>query len=198
MGYSEPILRVIQEFSRLPGIGEKTAERLAFHLLVQSSDDGLALAHAIRDLKEKVKSCSVCYNITEQDPCPICSDQKRDAHQVCVVEQMTDLWAIEKSGAYRGGYHVLHGTLAPIDGVGPEDLTIRKLIERVNQGGASEVILATNPTIEGDATAFYIRKAIDSPNVRISRLARGISAGSSLEYANRTIVSDAFQGRREF
>ena len=198
MGYSEPIQKVIHEFSRLPGIGEKTAERLAFYLLAQSRDEGLTLAHAIRDLKEKVKSCSVCYNITEQDPCPICSDKKRDLNQVCVVEQMKDLWAIEKSGAYRGGYHVLHGTLAPIDGVGPEDLTIRKLIERVKQGGANEVILATNPTIEGDATAFFIRKAIDGFEVKVSRLARGISAGSSLEYANRTIVSDAFQGRREF
>jgi|TARA_B100001964_G_C14060757_1_gene521296 recombination protein RecR len=198
MGYSEPIQKVIHEFSRLPGIGEKTAERLAFYLLAQSRDEGLTLAHAIRDLKEKVKSCSVCYNITEQDPCPICSDKKRDLNQVCVVEQMKDLWAIEKSGAFRGGYHVLHGTLAPIDGVGPEDLTIRKLIERVKQGGANEVILATNPTIEGDATAFFIRKAIDGFEVKVSRLARGISAGSSLEYANRTIVSDAFQGRREF
>jgi len=198
MGYSEPIQKVIHEFSRLPGIGEKTAERLAFYLLAQSRDEGLTLAHAIRDLKEKVKSCSVCYNITEQDPCPICSDKKRDLNQVCVVEQMKDLWAIEKSGAYRGGYHVLHGTLAPIDGVGPEDLTIRKLVERVKQGGANEVILATNPTIEGDATAFFIRKAIDGFEVKVSRLARGISAGSSLEYANRTIVSDAFQGRREF
>lgn len=198
MGYSEPIQKVIHEFSRLPGIGEKTAERLAFYLLAQSRDEGLTLAHAIRDLKEKVKSCSVCYNITEQDPCLICADDKRDLKQVCVVEQMKDLWAIEKSGAYKGGYHVLHGTLAPIDGVGPEDLTIRKLIDRVKKGEANEVILATNPTIEGDATAFFIRKAIDSPEVTISRLARGISAGSSLEYANRTIVSDAFQGRREF
>jgi recombination protein RecR len=198
MGYSEPIQKVIHEFSRLPGIGEKTAERLTFYLLAQSRDEGLTLAHAIRDLKEKVKSCSVCYNITEQDPCPICSDKKRDLNQVCVVEQMKDLWAIEKSGAYKGGYHVLHGTLAPIDGVGPEDLTIRKLVERVKQGGANEVILATNPTIDGDATAFFIRKAIDGSEVKVSRLARGISAGSSLEYANRTIVSDAFQGRREF
>ena len=198
MGYSEPIQKVIHEFSRLPGIGEKTAERLTFYLLAQSRDEGLTLAHAIRDLKEKVKSCSVCYNITEQDPCPICSDKKRDLNQVCVVEQMKDLWAIEKSGAYKGGYHVLHGTLAPIDGVGPEDLTIRKLVERVKQGGANEVILATNPTIDGDATAFFIRKAIDGLEVKVSRLARGISAGSSLEYANRTIVSDAFQGRREF
>lgn len=195
--YSEPILRLIQELSKLPGIGEKTAERLAFHLLAQPKDEGLQLADAIRGLKEKVKTCALCYNISELDPCAICADPKRDRTQVCVVEQMKDLWTIEKSGSYRGLYHVLHGHLAPLDGVGPEELTIRRLVERVKNGGIEEVILATNPTMEGDATAYYIRGALASTVVRITRIAKGIPAGSSLEYMNRTIVSDALEGRRD-
>lgn len=197
MSYSEPILRLIQEFSKLPGIGEKTAERLAFHLLAQSKDEALKLAAAIRDLKETVKACSSCYNISEQDPCAICSDPKRETAFVCVVEQMKDLWAIEKSGSYRGLYHVLHGHLAPLDGVGPEHLTIQRLVDRIRKGGVQEVILATNPTMEGDATAYFLREALASSGVRLTRIARGIPAGSSLEYSNRTIVSDALTGRRE-
>lgn len=197
MPYSEPILRLIQEFSKLPGVGEKTAERLAFHLLSQSKDDALKLADAIRDLKETVRSCSACYNISEQDPCAICSDPKRDTTVVCVVEQMKDLWAIEKSGSHRGLYHVLHGHLAPLDGVGPEHLTIQRLVDRVRKGGIQEVILATNPTMEGDATAYYIRTALTPMGTKVTRIARGIPAGSSIEYSNRTIVSDALQGRRE-
>lgn len=194
---SEPVLRIIQELSKLPGIGEKTAERLAFHLLSQSKEDALRLADAIRDLKESVKTCATCYNIGEQDPCAICADAKRERTQVCVVEQMKDLWAIEKSGSFRGLYHVLHGHLAPIDGVGPESLTIHRLVDRVKTGGIQEVILATNPTVEGDATAYYIRAALAPFGTRVTRIAKGIPAGSSLEYANRTIVSDALQGRRE-
>ncbi len=198
MSYSEPILRLIQEFAKLPGIGEKTAERLAFHLLAQSQEEVLLLASALRDLKERVRACGTCYTISEQDPCVICSDPKRETAVVCVVEQMKDLWSIEKSGAYRGLYHVLHGHLAPLDGIGPEHLTIRKLVERVGKGSIQEVILATNPTMEGDATAHYLRQALSSAAVRVTRIARGIPAGSSLEYSNRTIVSDALQGRREW
>lgn len=197
MGYAEPIVRLIQELTKLPGIGEKTAERLTFHLLAQPKEEGLRLAEAVRDLKEKVKSCSACYNITEVDPCSICADPRRDHASVCVVEHGKDVWAIEKSGAYRGVYHVLHGHLSPLDGVGPENLTIGRLAERVRRGGIQEVILATNPTAEGDATAFYIQKTLAPLGARVTRIARGLPAGSSLEYASRTILNDALQGRRE-
>ncbi|HLF92287.1 MAG TPA: recombination mediator RecR [Planctomycetota bacterium] len=198
MGNAEPIVRLIQELGKLPGIGEKTAERLAFHLLAQPKSEALLLANAVRDLKEQVKSCTTCYNISEQESCEICSDPKRDPAVVCVVEQTRDLWAIERSGSYRGAYHVLHGHLAPLDGVGPENLTIPRLLDRVKKGGIREVILATNPTTEGDATAFYIQKALAAPGVQVTRIARGIPAGSTLEYSDRTVVGDALSGRREF
>lgn len=195
MPYAEPILRLIQEFAKLPGIGEKTAERLAFHLLAQPRAEALQLAEAVRVLKDQVKSCGSCYNISERDPCEICSDPKRDLATLCVVEQTRDVWAIERSGSYRGAYHVLHGRLAPLDGVGPENLTIPGLLERVRKGGIREVILATNPTAEGDATAFYLQKAMPS-GVAVTRIARGIPAGSTLEYSDRTVVNDALSGRR--
>jgi recombination protein RecR len=196
MAYAEPITRLIQELAKLPGIGEKTAERLAFHLLAQPKSEALLLAQAVRDLKEQVKSCAGCYTISEKDPCEICSDARRDQGIVCVVEQTRDLWAIERSGSYRGGYHVLHGHLAPLDGVGPENLTIPGLLARIRKGGIREVILATNPTAEGDATAFYIQRAI-GPGIQVTRIARGIPAGSTLEYSDRTVVGDALSGRRE-
>ena len=194
---SEPIVRVIQELAKLPGIGEKTAERLAFHLLAQPKSEAMLLANAVRDLKEQVKACIKCYNISEIDLCEVCSDAKRDHGLICVVEQTRDLWAIERTGSFRGAYHVLHGHLSPLDGVGPENLTIPGLVERVKQGGVREVILATNPTTEGDATAFYIQKAIGS-TAQVTRIARGIPAGSTLEYSDRTVVGDALSGRREF
>jgi len=197
MPVSEPIVRLIQELSKLPGIGEKSAERLAFHLLAQPKSEAMLLANAVRDLKEQVKSCTKCYNISETDFCEVCSDEKRDAGLICVVEQTRDLWAIERTGEFRGAYHVLHGHLSPLDGVGPENLTIPGLLDRVRKGGVREVILATNPTTEGDATAFYIQKAIGSVT-RVTRIARGISAGSTLEYSDRTVVGDALTGRREF
>ena len=197
MAPNEPIVRLIQELSKLPGIGEKTAERLAFHLLAQPKSEAMLLANAVRDLKEQVKSCTKCYNISETDFCEVCSDEKRDAGLICVVEQTRDLWAIERTGEFRGAYHVLHGHLSPLDGVGPENLTIPGLLDRVRKGGVREVILATNPTTEGDATAFYIQKAIGA-GTRVTRIARGISAGSTLEYSDRTVVGDAISGRREF
>ena len=197
MPVSEPIVRLIQELSKLPGIGEKTAERLAFHLLAQPKSEAMLLANAVRDLKEQVKSCIKCYNISEVDLCEVCSDARRDHGLICVVEQTRDLWAIERTGAFRGAYHVLHGHLSPLDGVGPEHLTIPGLIDRVKQGGVREVILATNPTTEGDATAFYIQKAIGA-SAQVTRIARGIPAGSTLEYSDRTVVGDALSGRREF
>jgi recombination protein RecR len=196
MSYAEPILRLIQELAKLPGVGEKTAERLAFHLLAQPQSEALLLAAAIRDLKEKVKSCGSCYNTCEMDPCGICSSAVRDQTVVCVVERSRDVWAIERSGAYRGVYHVLHGHLSPLDGVGPENLTVPGLLERVRTKGIREVILATNPTAEGDATAFYLQKAL-GPGVRTTRIARGIPAGSTLEYSDRAAVGDALAGRRE-
>ncbi|HLY10966.1 MAG TPA: recombination mediator RecR [Planctomycetota bacterium] len=197
MPTSEPIVRVIQELAKLPGIGEKTAERLAFHLLAQPKSEAMLLANAVRDLKEQVKSCTKCYNISDADLCEVCSDAKRDQGLICVVEQTRDLWAIERTGAFRGAYHVLHGHLAPLDGVGPEHLTIPALIDRIRKGGVREVILATNPTTEGDATAFYIQKAVGA-SVQVTRIARGIPAGSTLEYSDRTVVGDALSGRREF
>jgi recombination protein RecR len=197
MSTAEPIVRVIQELAKLPGIGEKTAERLAFHLLAQPKSEAMLLANAVRDLKEQVKSCTKCYNISEVDLCEVCSDPKRDQGLICVVEQTRDLWAIERTGAFRGAYHVLHGHLSPLDGVGPEHLTIPALLDRIRKGGVREVILATNPTTEGDATAFYIQKAIGS-GAQVTRIARGIPAGSTLEYSDRTVVGDALSGRREF
>jgi recombination protein RecR len=197
MAVSEPIIHLIQELTKLPGIGEKSAERLAFHLLAQPCSEALLLSQAIRDLKEHVKSCARCYNICEADLCGVCADSKRDHGLVCVVEQTRDLWAIERSGTYRGSYHVLHGRLSPLDGVGPENLTIPGLLDRVSKGGIREVILATNPTPEGDATAFYIQKALGTV-AQVTRIARGIPAGSTLEYSDRTVVGDALTGRREF
>jgi recombination protein RecR len=197
MGTPDVLLRLIGELSKLPGIGEKTAERLAFHLLAQPKSEAMLLANAVRDLKEQLKSCARCYNISQQELCEICADGKRDAGLVCVVEQTRDLWAIERSGAFRGTYHVLHGRLAPLDGVGPENLTILGLVDRVKLGGIREVILATNPTTEGDATAFYLQKAL-AGLVPVSRIARGLPAGSTLEYADRTVVGDALSGRRTF
>ena len=197
MATNEPIVRLIQELSKLPGIGEKTAERLAFHLLAQPKSEAMLLSNAVRDLKEQVKSCTKCYNISETDFCDVCADSKRDAGLICVVEQTRDLWAIERTGEFRGAYHVLHGHLSPLDGVGPENLTIPGLLDRVRKGGIREVILATNPTTEGDATAFYIQKAIGS-GIKVTRIARGIAAGSTLEYSDRTVVGDALSGRREF
>jgi len=197
MGYTEPVLRLLKELCKLPGIGEKTAERLAFHLLASPADDALLLAQAIRDLKEHAQTCAACYNISEKSPCGICSDPKRNLRIVCVVEQSRDVWTIEKSGVYRGAYHVLQGRLSPLDGVGPEQLTIEPLLARLRDGAVNELILATNPTAEGDATAYYIRERAASLNVRITRLARGLPAGSSLEFANRTMVQDALEGRKE-
>ena len=196
MGYAKPIVRLIEELSKLPGIGEKTAERLTFHLLAQPNSEVMLLSDALREVKQQVKTCETCYNLSEQDPCEVCSDARRDHALVCVIEQARDLWAIERSGAYHGGYHVLHGHLAPLDGVGPENLTIPGLVNRVRKGGIREVILATNPTTEGDATAFYIHKSLGS-DVQVTRIARGIPAGSTLEYSDRTVLGDALSGRRE-
>lgn len=192
----EPITQLIQELTRLPGIGERTAERLAFFLVSQPAETALRLSDAVRDLKEKLHACRECCSITDVDPCVVCRNERRDRSLVMVVETMRDLWAMEKSHAFAGVYHVLHGRLSPLDGVRPEDLTLGKLTDRIQRGGVDEVILATNPTAEGDATAFYLQERLAASNVRVTRLARGLPAGSTIEYASRSVLSDALEGRR--
>ena len=193
----EPMETLIREFAKLPGIGRKTAERLAFHILAQPASEAMLLADAVKKVKESVKSCSICYNMADGPSCPICSSTSRDGAILCVVEQAKDLWSIAKSGSFRGLYHVLQGCICPLDGIGPEHLTIARLVDRVSRGGVKELIIATNPTAEGDATAYYLQKVLAGKNVRITRIARGIPAGSSLEYANRAILMDAIEGRKE-
>jgi recombination protein RecR len=190
------VTRLIDEFSRLPGIGPKTAARLTYYLLRASDENALALAEALRDLKATTRYCSTCYNITEQDPCPICSDEKRDRSLICVVEEPLDVIAFERTENYRGLYHVLHGAINPIEGIGPDQLRIRELVARVNQGAIREVIMATNVGLEGDATAMYIHRQLQG-QVRLTRLARGLPVGADLEYADSITLSGALDGRRE-
>jgi recombination protein RecR len=194
----DPLARLIEALTGLPGIGAKTAERMAFHLLMVTPEEAMRLAYAIRDVKEKVRPCSVCFNIGSSDPCAVCRDERRDRSLLCVVEQPGDLWAIERTAQFRGVYHVLLGRLAPLDGVGPDRLTAQKLVERLRSGAIREVILATNPTAEGDATSVYLQRLVQPLGVKVTRLARGLPSGSTLEYANRAVVMDALQGRREF
>ncbi len=195
---SESVTKLVDEFAKLPGIGRKSAERLAYHVLRVHQSDALALAEAIKSVKENVRSCRNCYNLTEQDECEICRDPKRDRGQLCVVEQPRDVIALEQPGTYRGLYHVLLGRIAPLDGVGPEQLTIEALVERVAGGEFREVIMATNPTLEGDGTALYISNMLAGMPLQITRLARGITSGSVLEFANKEILADALAGRQKF
>lgn len=193
-----PIARLIAEFGKLPGIGPKSAERITHYLLGADRSQALALADALRAVKDNVRRCRQCCHLTEAELCSFCSDPRRDAGQICVVEQPRDLTAIERAGAYRGLYHVLHGRLAPLDNVGPENLTIDRLLERVRHGGVTEVIMATNPTLEGDGTALFISNMLANSGVRITRLARGLPSGSVLEFANNQMLADALEGRRAF
>lgn len=188
--------RLVAELSKFPGIGGKTAARLAFFLLRQSSADVEALAEAILDLKRKTRFCSICQHITEADPCRICSDPARDDSLLCIVETPQDLLAVERSHSFRGRYHVLHGALSPLDGVGPNDLKIPQLMERLRQGGIEEVLVATNFTVEGDATALYLARQIQTVGARVTRLAYGIPMGSELEYIDEATVNRAIEGRR--
>ncbi len=195
---TESVANLIQEFNKLPGIGKKSAERLTYHILRVHASEALALAEAIRRVKENVRYCGTCYNLSESDQCAICRDPKRQRDLLCVVEQPRDLMVLEGTGIYHGLYHVLLGRIAPLEGIGPDQLTIDALVSRVREGSIKELIMATNPTTEGDGTALYISNLLSELPVRVTRLARGITPGSVLEFANREILSDALTGRQEF
>jgi len=190
--------RLVKEFGRLPGIGPKTAERLTHYLLAADKKEALALAEALRGIAEQIHACRQCFNLTEGDLCSICSDPRRDVSLICVVEQPRDLAALERAGSYKGLYHVLQGRLAPLENIGPEQLTVDSLLRRVRAGGVQEIILATNPTTEGDGTALYISSLLADTGVRVTRLARGLPSGSVLEFANSQMLVDALEGRRSF
>lgn len=195
-GTPEPIARLIEQFHKLPGIGPKSAQRLAYHVLRIGDQEAEAFANAILEVKQRIRLCSVCCYITERDPCGYCTDERRDRSIVCAVEQALDIAAIERSGGYRGLYHVLHGVLNPMDGVGPEDLRFRELLSRVQQGEITEVIMATNPSLEGEATAMYASKLLGPLGVRVTRLARGLPSGADLEYADDVTLFRALEGRQ--
>jgi recombination protein RecR len=195
--HAKPIDRLIEALTRLPGIGKKTASRLAFHILRSSLSDAQELAKSILDVKEKIRLCSVCFNLTDDDPCQICQNPNRSSEILCVVEGPNDLMAIENTGEYGGRYHVLHGTISPLEGVGPEDIKIKELIERLKKGKISEVILATNPTVEGGTTALYLTDLLRPLGVKITRIAYGIPVGSEIEYADGMTLLKALEGRRE-
>jgi len=187
--------RLMTELVRLPGIGPRSAERIAFHLLRTDKTEAMALAEAIRDVKENLRHCSRCYNLTDEDPCPICRDPGRDASLIVVVEQPKDVILLEQTGLLKGHYHVLMGHIAPLEGIEPQDLTIDALVRRVKTGGVREVLLATNPTMEGDGTALYIQSVLKPVGVAVSRLARGLAVGSQVEYASRAMLEAAITGR---
>jgi len=189
--------KLVAEFKKLPGIGSRTAERLAYHILRSSKDEAMELARAVRDVKQNMRHCRECFNLTENELCRICSDPRRDRGTICVIEQPRDLWAFEKAGSYNGLYHVLLGRLAPLEDVGPEALTLDELVARAGRDEVKEVIVATNPSLEGDGTAAYVRERLAETGVKITRIARGIPAGSSIEYSNTNILQDALAERRE-
>ncbi len=193
----KPVLRLIEAFSRLPGIGPKSASRLTYYLIRSQSDEATELSDALKELRERIQFCSTCFNITEQSPCVICQSDERDRSVICVVEEPLDVMAIERTREYRGLYHVLHGVISPMDGVGPEDLRVRELIDRVAASRVKEIILATNPSLEGENTAMYIQRKLAQPGIKITRLARGLPMGGDLEYADEVTLARAFEGRRE-
>jgi recombination protein RecR len=192
-----PVARLIEAFAQLPGIGPKTASRLTFYLLRRPAEQSQALADALRGMAENTVFCSTCFNITEQSPCPVCSDDTRDRSILCVVEEPLDVIAIDRTGEYRGLYHVLHGAISPVDGIGPDELRIQELLARLNHETVQEVLLATNPNLEGEATAMYLARLIDAPGVRVTRLARGLPVGGDLEYADADTLGRALKGRQE-
>ena len=195
--FAPSIARLIDELKHLPGIGQKTAQRLAFHLLRADREQALALADAIREAKERIRECSICNNITDQDPCIFCASSSRDRKLICVVEDATNIQAVEKTRQFSGLYHVLGGALSPLQGIGPDQLKIKSLIERLKGGAVEEIIIATNPTAEGEATAVYLSKLIKPLGVRVTRIAMGIPVGSDLEYADEVTMLKAMEGRRD-
>lgn len=194
---AKPITRVVDELSRLPGIGPKTAQRLTYYLLRSPEEQVEALAEALLELKRKVVFCTTCYNIAEHSPCTVCTDERREGNRICVVEEPLDVQAIERTGQYKGRYHVLHGALSPIEGIGPENLRIRELVRRLEDGGVQEIILATNPNLEGDATAMYLTRLIQPLGITVTRLARGLPVGGDLEYADEITLGNALAGRSQ-
>jgi recombination protein RecR len=194
--YTETVTRLIDEFGKLPGIGPKSAERLADYILRCNTDEAMALARAIRDVKQNVVRCKTCYNLAEAEECEICRSPRRDRALICVVEQPRDVIALEKAGTYMGLYHVLGGRIAPLEGIGPDQLTIDDLVRRVRAGGIREVVMATNPTLEGDGTALYVTQQLADHGVRLTRLARGLATGMVLEFANKDMLADALANRQ--
>ena len=192
-----PVARLIQELNKLPGIGPKSAQRLAYHVIRLPNEEAHALAQAVLAVKELITLCSVCQNLTDTDPCSICTDSRRDNTQICVVEEPLDVLALERTHCFRGLYHVLHGVISPMDGIGPEDIKLKELVPRLQNGSVTEVIIATNPTLEGEATAMYVQRHVSPIGVKVTYLARGLPMGGDLEYADELTLSRAFQGRRE-
>ncbi len=195
--YARPLARLIAEFERLPGIGPKSAQRLALHILGLTREEAQRFADAIVEVKERISTCSVCHNFTDRPVCELCSDTRRDPQLLCVVAEPRDLIALEKTGEFRGLYHVLGGVLAPMDGIGPDQLRIRELIARVGDGDIREIILATNPTVEGDATAVYLTRLLKPLGPRVTRIAHGVPVGGDIDYADQATLIQAFEGRRE-
>jgi len=193
---NKTISQLISELSKLPGIGRKTAERLAYYIIKEKKEDARKLAEAIIEVKDKIGFCKICFNYAENDVCDICSDPSRDKKTICVVEEPRDIWAFENAGSYRGLYHVLLGVISPLDGVGPDDIKIRELLRRLESGEVEEVIIATSPTVEGDATAIYLSKIIKPLGLKVTRIASGLPAGGEIEYADSITLTKAIQGRR--
>ncbi len=195
--YSAPISRLIDEFSKLPGIGRKTAQRLAFHVINMNMNDVESLSKAIVEAKKEIKYCSICYNITDKNPCSMCSNKNRDSRVICVVEDPRDVAAMEKTKEFNGQYHVLNGVISPMDGIGPDMIRIKELIQRLGNQEVNEIIMATNPTIEGEATAMYIARLLKPMGIKVTRIAHGLPVGGDLEYADEVTISKALEGRRE-
>lgn len=195
---ADAINKLIQEFNKLPGIGPKSAQRIAFYLLRAPEEQTRLLAEAVLSLKQKITLCSVCFNVTESDPCPICRNDERNRSQICIVEQPQDILALEHTGIYKGLYHVLHGAISPTEGIGSEDIRIKELLTRLRDGSVSEVIMATNPTLEGEQTAMYLSHLISPLGIKVTRLARGLPFGTELEYADDVTLTSAIEGRQEF
>lgn len=197
MGYTKSTDRLIAEFARLPGVGRRAAQTLVLNILKLSQEDAVRLARLILDVKKKTRACAACFNLTEEELCPICSDQSRDRGLLCVVEETHDLAAVEKAKSYRGLYHILGGVLSPLEGIGPEQLRLRELLERIGAGTFREVLVATNPTLEGEATAMYLGKLLKGPGVTVTRLARGVPVGGELEYLDEMTLAKAIENRRD-